>query len=359
MPEHSDGNSQNLQDRKQFDLKRYNIAYQSEDASFIDYELFPQFQLQLRGPAWDPKEPADLNAVGSARVFGRYLENPFPNILSHEYGFVCRNIGFAGCTPSAIYENDSLLRYLRESKAIPIVQVGAGDGAQCDWFAPSGYRRSILKADDVRASNRDQVVNYLQSTRNCRLYCDMHGTTFKELMSRISEGGDLPLELPTGLMARGGQLLTLMQNTKTPLECLEQVIKCQDWIVEEYKKLTLLLGRPAILLYFSSKPTHAVNEHNIKRVVKDFPQFVDKALVRRISPLFEETIILCSKAGLPYLQPGTNPSDEIHSNYPSQEMHRLCAEKIAMWFFSRTNRLKQRDRRRRQHGGSESENRGQ
>ncbi len=82
MTDSSGKGSTEQRDPHFFEKKRFNIAYQEEDAAFIDYQLFPQFQLHLRGPAWDPDEEAAINAVGSARVFGRYLYSPFSRILT-------------------------------------------------------------------------------------------------------------------------------------------------------------------------------------------------------------------------------------------------------------------------------------
>ncbi len=350
-PESSKGNGR--LPSESFAKKKFNLLYQEEDADFIDYQLFPQFQLHLRGPAWDPKEEAVINAVGSARVFGRYLHYPFSRILTEDYGLLCRNIGFSGCTPAAIYKNEALLAYLRDSPAIPLIQVGAGDGAGCDWFQPAGFRRCILTVDNARASSRNQVRTFLDDPGNLQLYCDLHGLSADEVWERFEQGARLPRKMPRGLLARGGQLFGLLQNTKNRRQCLEQVQKCQDWIVEEYKTLADLLGRPTILLYFNAKRVKAASKRNITKVVKDYPQFLDNSVLGSVSPFFDETIVATSSRGMPYLQPGTDPAEEIHSLYPSPEMHRHCAEKIAISIFARRIRAKRRSRQIQRRTGGE------
>lgn len=313
--------------------KRMNARYQEEDADIFDYGLFPALGMDLRGPTWRIEDPADLYCVGSARVFGRFVERPFPQILSEDDGITARNIGFAGCVPSRIYGNAELLAFLKDGPGLPVIQVCAGDGASCDWFESRGARSVALRIDGVAVRNQMALRRMLQARDIRRLYMEAHGLTAQELTKAIREGHTLPMELPKGIIRRGGRMIALLSRKFSPEECVEQIRKCQDWIYAEYEKLAAALDRPALLLYFNSKPLTKLSTDNFIDIARTFPQFFDADLFERISGLFADTLVVVSQEGMPYPRPGGGDAPtKIVKLYPSKEMHALCAGALAKWW---------------------------
>lgn len=319
--------------------KRTNSRYQNEDADILDYGLFPVLGMDLRGPPWRAEDPADLHCVGSARVFGRFVERPFTHILSEEHGITARNIGFAGCVPSKIYGNAELLAFLKNGPGVPIIQVCAGDGASCDWFESKGARNVALRIDGFTVKNQRALRRILQAADNRTLYLEAHGLTRQDLNKAFREGRKLPLELPKGISRRGGKMIALLSHKFPPEECVEQIRKCQDWVYAEYEKLAAALDRPAVLLYFNSKPMMELSTDNVVDIAKTFPQFFDAILFERIGGLFADTLAVVSQEGMPYPRPGgVDAPTKIVDTYPSKEMHALCAGILAQWWAEQGSR---------------------
>ncbi|MEQ8653063.1 MAG: hypothetical protein RIC87_11425 [Kiloniellales bacterium] len=316
-------------------LARVNVAYQMADQGEFDYQLFQQFGMSLRGPAWSADDPADLNIVGSERVFGRFIVNHLCLELQDKHGIVARNIGFSGCTPSVIIQNEALMDYLKTSTAIPVIQLCAADGGASDWYLPRSSRRVSLTLEGVRTENKKLIRNILRKHReNVFLYAEKHGMRRRELRDMMRDDVEsLPAEIPVGTKARAGHLLFAIQETQTAADCLVQMRKTQAWSLDIYKRIIDVLDREVILLSMFTKDMTTLDENNFIYHALNFPQLVDGAFCESIRGLFSHTIETRELVGERYKKP--NEERAFNLQYPTAEMHALSASRIADWYRSR------------------------
>ncbi len=320
---------------KRLAKKLPNVKYQDEDADVIDYDLFDQFGLKLRGPAWRAEENAEINFIGSARVFGRLVEKPFTKILTEKHRIVARNLGFSGCVPAAVHQNKDLMNYINASDATPVFQVCAGDGARCDWFEPAGFRRVTLLVEGAEATSPEWLKYFLRPRYNRKLYADLHDMTIRQVDRRLRQKMELPLTLPLGTRAKAGYIFDALSHRYGPNARIRQIRKCQNWIFSQYKRLIANVRTPPVLLYFNSKNLDPIDPKNISDIVNKYPQFVDLDLFDRLKSLFSDHIIVVSEEGMPWYRPGDESNGKLIDFYPSKEMHAICADHIAEWYRSR------------------------
>ncbi|WP_226574888.1 DUF6473 family protein [Acuticoccus sediminis] len=260
-----------------------NEAYQERDAAFFDYQLFDRFDFQLRGPEWPIDAPADFNIIGSARVFGCFVEKSMTAFLAERHGITARNFGTAGGNPYMFLRRPELLEYLSTSKAMPIIQVCGADGHTNDWFTRITGRTMKVKADGLGV----KVGSRVRAGMGYR-------TAFKER----------PFE-----------------------EVVEQIRKGQDFLLEDYKELKKALGRPAVVMYFSDRPARPLN----KRTYRDlftFPHCVDLRMWEELQSIFDYSLEIVSSEGMPFEVTNGTTSVRV-DRYPSESMHRYAAEVIA------------------------------
>ncbi len=311
-------------------LRSANLDYQKNDSEFFDYKLFKQFLINMRGPVWDPSEPCDFNFVGSARTFGRLVSRPFTEILTEEYGIISRNIGYNGCVPTSILENDDLMSYLKNSTGTPVIQLCALDGGASDWYIPARNRRVFLTLDNVTVKNKQYLRRVLKQHNNSALFAKKHSIPLKKLRHIIQNNPkQLPDQLPVLTMDRASRLLIAISETRSPVECIEQIRKTQNWALIQYKDLVQKLNRKVILLSFYDQKRPFLDENNFMDVALSFPQFVDSQFIGRVSELFDYHIEVVGRQGKSFTKPGN--SSPFKDQYPTQVMHENCARIIAEW----------------------------
>ncbi len=316
-------------------LAAVNLAYQKKDRAEFDYKLFKQFGMPLRGPAWSKDAPADLNIVGSERVFGRFVTNHLCCSLKKNHGITARNIGFNGCTPAIILENEELVEYLRDSDAIPVIQLCAADGGASDWYIPSGSRRVLLTLDGVHTENKKRVRMLARRHKeNMTLYSEKHAINVRDLEVMMQENvNDLPGGIPILTRARAGHLLDAIRHTKSAADCVAQMRKTQEWSLRRYEKLVKKLNRDVILLGFFYKEMSDLDENNFMFHALNFPQFVDQKFYDEIKTLFSHTVESREFAGERYVKPNQNRAYNVR--YPTAKMHELCASEVSRWYRER------------------------
>lgn len=316
-------------------LQGVNRVYANQDAEEFDYQLFKRYLLNLRGPEWDSSEHADLNLVGSARVFGRFVAEPMSQILTERHGIVSRNIGYSGCTPTSIFENPELMDYLRNSPGLPVVQLCALDGGASDWYIPARSRRVYLTLDGVTAKNKMRQRALLRMGHNVELFAKKHGLKPQRVRNIMKNNVNaLPDDIPIFTIGRAGHLMAVIAETRSPEECVEQMRKTQDWAYAQYARLVEELGRPAVLLSFYAEERPKLDPSNVMDIALSFPQFADADFCERVGGLFSEHVKVVGKSGASYVKPGA--AEAYNEQYPTAEMHQACAEQIQTWFRSRS-----------------------
>ena len=260
-----------------------NEAYQERDAAYFDYQLFERFDFSLRGPEWPVDAPADFNIVGSARVFGRFVDKPLTTVLADEYGITARNLGTAGGNPYMYMKRPDLLEFLATSPGVPIFQVCGADGHTNDWFTRITGRTMRVKADG--------------------------------------------LGVAVGSNVRGGIGYRTAFRRRPFDEVLAQIRKGQEFIIEDYKELKKALGRPAVIMYFSDRPLRPLDKTNFPDMFR-FPHCVDRVMWDALKEVFEYSLEIHCDTGTPFTV-GTGKDAVKVELYPSVEMHRAAAREIA------------------------------
>ena len=222
-----------------------NEAYQERDAAICDYKLFERYDFWLRGPEWAEDAPGDFNIVGSARVFGRFVQKPLTTLLAEEHGLTARNFGTAGGNPFMYMKRPEFIEYLAKSEAVPIFQVCGADGHSNDWFE--------------RITGRTMRV--------------------------VKDG----LGFEVGTNVRGGIGYRKAVKTLPFEEVVEQIRKGQEFVLEDYRELKKALGRPAVIMYFSDRPARRLNKRTFRDLFT-FPHCVDRQMWEELQSIFEYSL---------------------------------------------------------------------
>ncbi|NIY71736.1 hypothetical protein HCZ30_04715 [Marivivens donghaensis] len=80
----------------------------------IDYELchYGHSRLHFRGPKREPSEPY-VAFLGGSNTFGRYIDEPFPELLEANTGVACVNLGVVGASVGAFAQDPSVIDVCR------------------------------------------------------------------------------------------------------------------------------------------------------------------------------------------------------------------------------------------------------
>ncbi len=95
------------------------VGYQFSDRHAIDYQLwYPKSpKIPLRGPKRiDEATTRYWSFAGAAQTFGRFVEQPFPELVSNFFGMPCLNLGFAGAGPEFFLNRPGLIELINKSE---------------------------------------------------------------------------------------------------------------------------------------------------------------------------------------------------------------------------------------------------
>jgi Domain of unknown function (DUF6473) len=264
-----------------------SIGYQRSDAHIIDYELYqlPGIDGVFRGPPISSDQY--VACVGAAQTFGRFVQTPFPTLISRALGIEALNLARGGAGPTFPLSNPKLLEYINRARMV-IVQVLSG--------------RS-------------------QSNSLFRTVC--HGM----LGINLVDGREVTAnEFYTWLMGQDAQLAQ-----KIVAETRENYVLAMTQLLDAIKP-------PKILLWFSVRspeyPEHLALP--IWRLWGEFPHLVNRAMLEPLRNRADIYVECISQRGLPqrlfdrsgkptsfrpfYPSPGVVMKTE-NTYYPSPEMH--------------------------------------
>jgi Domain of unknown function (DUF6473) len=270
-----------------------NEQYQTSDSQIIDYRLSPfeGSELKVRS-AIDASKPFGA-VIGAAATFGRFVTDPFPEILGRKNGTQVLNLGFPGAGPGFFLRRPELLTWINKAEFV-IVESMSG--------RTLGNVSSQENSESGMAKGR---ANY-----------PFRPTTFE---------GD-----PSTAIGSTTQQRLL-------------------WFQEMTELLRRISVRRKCLLWFSKrKPEYNQGLDNVIRYWADMPQYVNRDLLNELIQVSGiDFVEVVSKEGLPQklVDMASNQPIELwpkerfpgvkarHHNhfYPSPQMHEICARAVSDW----------------------------
>jgi Domain of unknown function (DUF6473) len=268
-----------------------SIGYQRADAHIIDYELhqLPGLEGAFRGPPIHTNEY--LACLGGAQTFGRFVQTPFPRLISHAIGIESLNLGRGGAGPSFYYSDSTLLGYINRARFV-IVQVLSGRSQSNSLFCTTNH-------------------------------------------------GMLGLNLAEGREVTANDFYTWLMNQDEQL-VRKIVAETRDNYVLAMTQLLHAITPPKILLWLSVRSPEYPEHWGLPvwRLWGEFPQLVNREMIDRLQTHADIYVECISRRGLPQrlfdrsgnptsFKPfhpfgGTTMKTE-NSYYPSPEMHEDAA----------------------------------
>ena len=250
-------------------------GYVLKDWEVIDYECYELegTGLWFRGPAPEQLEAGSyFTAIGAAQTFGCFCPRPYPRHLEDRLGMPGLNLGYSGAGPAFYLQHPELLRYINEG-AFCIVQVMSGRSTS----------NSLLENVNGLAYGKRRSDGAVMTAE----------TAFKELLSH--ELARVPL--PNGRMQAA--LLWILGGR--PLPAVRRVVRETrlNW-VQEFRALMQAITVPIILFWFSKRtPFYIPRYHRLTSLFGAFPQLVNTAMVRQITPLADHYVECVTDRGSP------------------------------------------------------------
>jgi hypothetical protein len=269
------------------------IPYQIADAHFIDYRLYRVAGVKspFRGPA--VKSDKYIAYVGAAQTFGRFVDAPFPSLVSSALGIEALNLGRGGSSSTFVADNPILLERVNRA-ALVVVQILSGRSQSNSMF-------KILD-DGMRGIN-------LETGEECTA----------------------PV-FYTWLMERDQELIQrIVEETRTNY-------------IQSMTRLLNAIKPPKVLLWLSNR-TPEYQERlggSLLDLFGKFPQFVNRVMVDELRSQADAYVECISKRGIPQSiidrgvypvtfegapLPPSLPENVVTVNtyYPSPEMHEDAA----------------------------------
>ncbi|MGA2213711.1 MAG: DUF6473 family protein [Bryobacteraceae bacterium] len=138
------------------------LGYQTSDAHIVDYELYelPGVGGAFRGPPIQGSEY--VACVGAAQTFGRFVQAPFPTLISRALAIEALNLGRGGAGPDFYLDNPRLMASINGAQVV-IVQVFSGRSQSNSLFSTIGQRTRGINRTDGRELSADQFYTWLLS----------------------------------------------------------------------------------------------------------------------------------------------------------------------------------------------------
>lgn len=265
--------------------------YAAEDVGVVDYRYYqlPGTDKSFRGPQPDLESRGRAIAfLGAASCFGRFVPQPYPQLTGEALGRPAWNFGYGGARAAFYYRDPTLMGLINRSAAV-VVEV----------FSARGTATS-------RIESRDDASAFLRWA---------------------GSGGDFAFADHFFRMAwreNQGRMAGLITEIRRRY-------------VEQMHSLLWRIQVPVLLLWLSQRsPDENADYHGPENYEFSFPHLIDRATLEEIGQQRVATAELVSQVGLPQQLPRIAPSvdgdrrqPQVNRYYPSPEMHRLAADRLA------------------------------
>lgn len=279
-------------------------TYEAIDRQCFDYDLINAAEgFSYRGPI-EIDCGAPVIVLGAASTFGRFVEHPFPKLVTEKYGIPAVNFGFAGPGPKVFERFEDIIN------RHPCVVVTFLSGRSISTsFLTGDTQRKCVMLDDLR----------IQTQNARKAFARVNGFEL-EGDGLIPVGSYLPAQIAWN---------TILRNySRDRVE--ELITETRKAYISSMRKLLRMITGKKILLWFSERPAdYELNFDSVKGIFGKFPQFVDQSIVDSLIPEADGFVECVTSRGMPFKlsQPRDGASfphnvpNGIVKNYPSQEMH--------------------------------------
>ncbi|MFV0633112.1 DUF6473 family protein [Demequina sp.] len=255
-------------------------GYQARDWDVVDYQMYvdPTSGLSFRGPRPEGLTPGQyVVCLGAAQTFGCFVDEPYPVLLERDLGMPVVNLGYGGAGPRFYVRHPELLVLINGAAAV-VVQVMSARSEDNGRFASGGLEYLTERATGERVSAADGYARLLA-----------------EHPGRV---GSLPRPLR--------KAVRVVKGPPAVREVLAQTRR--SW-VESYRELMEAITVPTVMLWLSKRSPglHRSSKavwwwqryDDVNAMFGDYPQLVNRAMVRQIRPLADHYVECTTSAGSP------------------------------------------------------------
>lgn len=269
--------------------------YQSDEVLF-DYKIyrFGRSRQLFRGPKPDVARPF-VSFIGAASTFGRFVHEPYPQLLGEELGIGALNLGTDGAGPGFFVSDPEIVRTASRAK-VCVIQV-------------------------MSARNLSNRMFSVRPRRNQRLHA------VSDLLKGIYPDVDFGRFSFVRVM-----LATLMKEDPIRFRLVENEMR-NAWMAR-MRSLLSMIETKKVLFWFSGRTPDARDPDPEDPEFIKYPSFIDREMVDAIRPGADGYVEVVSSEGLPadltrdgevvMFRPSGMPI-EFNMKYPSREMHRQAA----------------------------------
>src|SRR5665213_50146 len=130
---------------------KINERHQADDIRIVDYRLTPLEGTEIKVRSGiDTAEPFGVT-IGAASTFGRFVANPFPEIVGRQNDIGVLNLGFSGAGPGFFLRRPELLTWINRAEFAVVEATTAGSPANISYEPFEGDQSAAIAAC---ASNR-------------------------------------------------------------------------------------------------------------------------------------------------------------------------------------------------------------
>jgi Domain of unknown function (DUF6473) len=265
--------------------------YAADDAGIVDYQYYqlPGTDKWFRGPRPELESRGRAVAfLGAASCFGRFVARPYPELVGERLARPMWNFGYGGARAPFYYRDPALMRFINQSAAVVV-----------GIFSARGTGTS-------RIESRNDASAFLRwaGSRADFVFADhFFNAAWREAPGTMA-----------GIVA-----------------------EIRRRYVEQMHSLLWRLEVPTVLLWLSQRaPDENADYRGPERYELSFPHLLDRAMLDEIGQGRVATVEVVSQAGLPQPLPEPDPSapaghrrPPVNRYYPSPEMHRIAADRLA------------------------------
>lgn len=267
------------------------MAYERPGESPIDYNQcrYGHSKLLFRGPKKSTKDKY-IAFIGGTETYGKYIPEPFPELVEQQLGLPCLNFGAVNASVDAFVNDDSVLALASRAK-VTVVQVTGAHNISNRFYSVHPRRNDRF----LKASTLMQTI-----------FRDVDFTDFS-----------FTRHLLTSLKLR----------SPDKFEVVEQELK-SAWVARMEMMLKKISGRVILLWVSEREPNDSCYDDELGRD----PLFIDQAMIEAVRDqvsdyvqlIVPSEIIELGTEGMLYPQMEAAAASEMHGPL----LHELIAKRL-------------------------------